>query len=82
MEEEECYEEEVNYAGHGIPDNRVDSVASPEACQEACLLRVGCKVIWPKIGYSPLSILCFHWPVLDLEHSSLCQVPVHLLAQV
>ena len=26
-EEEECYEEKANYAGHGIPDNRVDSVA-------------------------------------------------------
>ena len=44
--EEECYEEEVNYAGHGIPDNRVDSVASPGACQEACLLRLGCQVRW------------------------------------
>ena len=26
-EEEECYEEKVNYAGHSIPDNRMDSVA-------------------------------------------------------
>ena len=44
QEQEECYEEGVNYAGHGIPDNRVESVASPGACQEACLLRLGCQV--------------------------------------
>ena len=82
VEEEECYEEEVNYAGHGIPDNRVDSVVSPEACQEACLLRVGCQVIWPKVGYSLLSTPFSHWSALDLEHSGLSQVPVYLLAQV
>ena len=61
--EQGCYEEQVSYAGHGIPDNRVDNVASPRACQEACLMRLGCQVSLAMIGYYiPYSVLNGqHW---------------------
>ena len=60
---EKCYEEGVNYAGHGILNNRVDNVASPRACQEACLMRLGCQVSLAVIGYSPQysALIGQHW---------------------
>ena len=64
---EKCYEEGVNYAGHGIPNNRVDNVASPRACQEACLMRLGCKVSLAVSNWLLPSILCPYWPALDVE---------------
>ena len=39
---DECYETDVIYAGNGIPNNRVDEVLNPEACQAECNVRVGC----------------------------------------
>lgn len=37
-----CFETDVNFAGFGIPDNKIPNVQSPEDCQIQCEKRLDC----------------------------------------
>ena len=40
--DEDCFETGTNYAGFGIPDNKIEKIASAQDCQSECAIRVGC----------------------------------------
>ena len=41
-DQEECFEIDTNYAGFGIPNNKIEKIVSAEDCQTECAIRVGC----------------------------------------
>ena len=41
-DKEECFEIDTNYAGFGIPNNKIEKIVSAEDCETECAIRVGC----------------------------------------
>ena len=55
-----CQEADTEFAGHGIPNNRVDGVGSAAACRSACLARAECKYwTWNSASYPLLASTCW-----------------------
>ena len=40
--DENCFETGTNFAGFGLPDNKIEKISSAEDCQIECTIRVGC----------------------------------------
>ena len=48
-----CFDVGFTYPGQGMKDNMLEEVESPEACQEHCQAREGCKYwTWNSANFS------------------------------